>query len=122
MVYPRYSALFPEVKSTRDRLEKDYTSLQAETEEKAKSMTHDEAVKFLSEYGNRTAQSMLYEWNQLAQTLIVKYNDMSVKRTNEQGQYEKTPGGNQRPVLRPGYPDAYRHQIIKQTGDRFLNK
>lgn len=47
---------------------------------------------------------------------------MSVKRTNEQGQYEKTPGGNQRPVLRPGYPDAYRHQIIKQTGDRFLNK
>ena len=122
MVYPRYSALFPEVKSTRDRLEKDYTSLQAETEEKAKSMTHDEAVKFLSEYGSRTAQSMLYEWNQLAQTLIVKYNDMSVKRTNEQGQYEKTPGGNQRPVLRPGYPDAYRHQIIKQTGDRFLNK
>ena len=122
MVYPRYSALFPEVKSTRDRLEKDYTSLQTETEEKAKSMTHDEAVKFLSEYGSRTAQSMLYEWNQLAQTLIVKYNDMSVKRTNEQGQYEKTPGGNQRPVLRPGYPDAYRHQIIKQTGDRFLNK
>ena len=87
--------------------------------------------------GSRLLASRLYSWpfdavrcigccsavhRLVAQTLIVKYNDMSVKRTNEQGQYEKTPGGNQRPVLRPGYPDAYRHQIIKQTGDRFLNK
>ena len=122
MVYPRYSALFPEVKSTREQLEKDYASLQTEVETKAASMPHDEAVKYLSAYSHRTAQAMMDVWNQLAQTLIVKYNDMAVKRTNEQGQYEKTPGGNQRPVLRPGYPDTYRHQIIKETGDRFLSR
>ena len=122
MVYPRYSALFPEVKATRERLEKDYTSLQAEVEAKAASMAREEAAKYLSAYSHRTAQAMLDEWNQLAQTLIVKYNDMAVKRTNAQGQYERTPGGNQRPVLRPGYPGTYRHLIIQETGDRFLSK
>ena len=122
MVYPRYSALFPEVKATRERLEKDYTSLQAEVEAKAASMAREEAAKYLPAYSHRTSQAMLDEWNQLAQTLIVKYNDMAVKRTNAQGQYERTPGGNQRPVLRPGYPGTYRHLIIQETGDRFLSK
>lgn len=122
MVYPRYSALFPEVKAARDQIEQDYNSLQAEVEAEAASMSQGQAVKHLSAYSHRAAQSMLDVWNQLAQTLIVKYNDMAVKRTNEQGQYEKTPGGNQRPVLRPGYPETYRKHIVKETGNRFLSK
>jgi len=60
------------------------------------------------------------EWNQLAQLIIVKYNDMAVKRTDENGQYEKTPGGDPKPTLRPGYPESYKRLIIKETGDRFL--
>ena len=122
MVYPRYSALFPEVKAARDQIEQDYNSLQAKVETEAASMSQGQAVKHLSAYSHRAAQSMLDVWNQLAQTLIVKYNDMTVKRTNEQGQYEKTPGGNQRPVLRPGYPETYRKHIVKETGNRFLSK
>ncbi|MGM9620740.1 MAG: C69 family dipeptidase [Bacteroidaceae bacterium] len=122
MVYPRYSALFPEVKAARDQIEQDYNSLQAKVETEAASMSQEQAVKHLSAYSHRAAQSMLDVWNQLAQTLIVKYNDMAVKRTNEQGQYEKTPGGNQRPVLRPGYPETYRKHIVNETGNRFLSK
>ena len=122
MVYPRYSALFPELKAERDRLEMDYTSLQQQVENEAGDMPDDKAIKHLTAYSHRAAQGMLDVWNQLAQRLIVKYNDMAVKRTNEQGQYEKTPGGNQRPVLRPGYPETYRKRIVEQTGNRFLNK
>jgi len=44
---------------------------------------------------------------------------MAVKRMDDNGQYEKTPGGDPRPVLRPGYPEKYRQQIIKQTGSRY---
>jgi hypothetical protein len=62
---------------------------------------------------------MMDEWNQLAQLIIVKYNDMAVKRMDENGQYEKTPGGNPRPVLRPGYPESFRRQIINQAGNRY---
>lgn len=119
MVYLRYNLLFPELQKVRDRLEKDYNSLQAEVESKAASMSKDEAVKYLSAYSHRTASAMMDEWNQLAQLIIVKYNDMAIKRMDESGQYEKTPGGNPRPVLRPGYPERFKREIIKQTGDRY---
>ena len=119
MVYLRYSLLFPELQKVRDRLEADYNSLQAEVEQKAAAMSKDEAVKYLSAYSHRTAGAMMDEWNQLAQLIIVKYNDMAVKRTDENGQYEKTPGGDPRPVLRPGYPEKFKREIIKQTGERF---
>ena len=62
---------------------------------------------------------MLSQWMELGQRLIVKYNDMAVKKTDEQGRYLKTPGGNQRPVDRPGYPIEYRRQIVKQAGERY---
>lgn len=120
MVYLRYSLLFPELQKVRDRLEADYNSLQAEVEQKAAAMSKDEAVKYLSAYSHRTAGAMMDEWNQLAQLIIVKYNDMAVKRTDENGQYEKTPGGDPKPTLRPGYPESYKRLIIKETGDRFL--
>ena len=119
MVYLRYSLLFPELQAVRDRLEKDYNSLQADVESKAASMGKEEAVKYLSDYSHRTASAMMDEWNQLAQLIIVKYNDMAVKRTDENGQFEKTPGGNPRPVLRPGYPESFKRQIIKQTGSMY---
>ncbi|MBQ5937733.1 MAG: C69 family dipeptidase [Bacteroidaceae bacterium] len=119
MVYLRYSLLFPELQKVRDKLEKDYNSLQAEVESKAASMSKEEAVKYLSAYSHRTASAMMDEWNQLAQLIIVKYNDMAIKRMDESGQYEKTPGGNPRPVLRLGYPERFKREIIKQTGDRY---
>ena len=119
MVYLRYNLLFPELQKVRDRLEADYNSLQTEVEDKAASMSKEEAVKYLSAYSHRTAGAMMDEWNQLAQLIIVKYNDMAIKRMDESGQYEKTPGGNPRPVLRPGYPERFKREIIKQTGDRY---
>ena len=119
MVYLRYNLLFPELQKVRDRLEADYNSLQAEIEGKASAMDKDEAVKYLSAYSHRTASAMMDEWNQLAQLIIVKYNDMAVKRTDENGQYEKTPGGDPKPVLRPGYPENFKREIIKQASSRY---
>ena len=119
MVYLRYNLLFPELKKVRDKLEKDFNSLQDEVESKAASMSKEEAVKYLSAYSHRVAGAMMDKWNQLAQLIIVKYNDMAVKRMDENGQYEKTPGGNPRPVLRPGYPEAFKRELIKQTGSRY---
>lgn len=119
MVYMRYNVLFPELKKVRDRLESDYNSLQTKTEEEASKMSEAEARKFLSAYSHRTAQGMMDEWNQLAQLLIVKYNDMTMKRMDENGRWEKTPGGNQRPVLRPGYPESYRRKVAGETNSRY---
>ena len=119
MVYLRYSVLFPELQKVRDRLETDFNNLQADVESKAAAMSQEEAVKYLSAYSHRTAGAMMDEWNQLAQLIVVKYNDMAVKRMDENGQYEKTPGGNPRPLIRPGYPENYRRQIVNQAKGRY---
>ena len=119
MVYLRYNLLFPELQKVRDRLEADYNSLQPDIESKAAAMGKEDAIKYLSAYSHRSASAMMDEWNQLAQLIIVKYNDMAVKRTDENGQYEKTPGGDPKPVLRPGYPENYKRQIIQQTGTHY---
>ena len=119
MVYWRYETLFPEVEKRRNRLEADYASLQSATESEAAGMDKAAATQFLTAYSHRSAQNMMYEWNQLAQYLIVRYNDMAVKRVNDKGEWEKTPGGNQRPVMRPGYPEEFRRRIVSEDGKRY---
>lgn len=113
MVYPRYSVLFPELQSVRDRLEKKYFSQQREIEDKAKSLyasSPSEAVRYLNEYSCREAQQMLDEWKKLATLLIVRYNDMAVKKMKD-GKYLKTKDGLIVPVERPGYPKEYARRM-----------
>ena len=119
MVYYRYCTLFPELQTLRDQLDKDYNALVEQTDKEAATMDEMNARKYLSAFSHRAAQNMLSQWMELGQRLIVKYNDMAVKKTDEQGRYLKTPGGNQRPVDRPGYPIEYRRQIVKQAGERY---
>ncbi|MCD8285192.1 MAG: C69 family dipeptidase [Prevotellaceae bacterium] len=122
MVYYRYVQLFPELKATREKLEGDLNALQAEIEENAKGMDERQARRYLSEYSYRHSENMMDQWMMLAQRLIVKYNDMVEKQTDENGQWRKTPGGNQLPVVRPGYPESFRHRIETETGDRYIVK
>ncbi len=119
MVYMRYSLLFPELQKVRDALESGFNSQQQALEQKALALPAPEARKLLSDYSCRQSQRMMDEWMQLAQLIIVKYNDMAVKRVDENGQYLKTPGGYQVPVSRPGYPERYRRAIIQATGNRY---
>ena len=122
MVYYRYNLLFPELQSVRDRLEKDFNSLQATMENKAKELGEVEGKKYLSDYSLRMAGMMMDEWMQLAQKLIVKYNDMCIKKVDEQGNYILTPGGEPIAPDRPGYPEEYRRKMVEESGDKYLLK
>ena len=77
-----------------------------------------EAIQFLTEYSNNTAQQMLARWKQLAIYLIVKYNDMAVKPEKD-GKFMRTKTGLGASVERPGYPEKVARELIKQTGDRY---
>ena len=122
MVYPRYSQMFPSLKSVRDSLEKSYFKNQASVEAKAQqlySSDKEAALKYLNNYSNTQAQQMLARWKQLATYLIVKYNDMAVKPEKD-GKFLRTKTGIGVPVERPGYSNYSRRALIKQTGDKFL--
>lgn len=122
MVYPRYSQMFPSLKSVRDSLEKSYFKNQESVEAKAQelySSDKEAALKYLNNYSNTQAQQMLARWKQLATYLIVKYNDMAVKPEKD-GKFLRTKTGIGVPVERPGYSNYSRKALIKQTGDKFL--
>lgn len=123
MVYPRYSLMFPTLKEVRDSLDSSYFAAQAGVEKKAQELyaqNPQAAVKYLNDYSVEKAQQMLARWNQLFEFMVVKYNDMIIKPTDKNGTFEKTQYGlGVRPV-RPGYPEKYAKELVKQSGDKFL--
>ena len=121
MVYPRYSMMFPSLKTVRDSLEASYFANQAAVEVNAKELykdNKDAAIKYLNDYSNQKAQQMLARWRQLAFYLIVKYNDMTVKPEAD-GKFTRTKEGIGATVERPGYPEAFKEKLVKETGDKF---
>lgn len=123
MVYPRYSLMFPTLKEVRDSLDNSYFAAQAGVEKKAQELyaqNPQAAVKYLNDYSVEKAQQMLARWNQLFEFLVVKYNDMIIKPTDKNGTFEKTPYGLGATPVRPGYPEKFAKQLVKQSGDKFL--
>ena len=121
MVYPRYSLLFPSLKEVRDSLERSYFDLQTATEKKALALHEQQpelAGKYLNAYSVEKAQQMLNCWKQLAWHLIVKYNDMII-HPEENGKFTRDKFGLGSRPKRPGYPEAYKRALIRQTGDKF---
>lgn len=112
MVYPRYSQIFPELKTVRDSLEASYFAQQADFEKKAMELyvtDKQAALRLLNEYSVDKAQQMLAEWKNLAIRIIVKYNDMGVKQEKD--------GKIQKKVMRPSYPESFARKLVKETGD-----
>ncbi len=122
MVYPRYSQMFPALKEVRDSLEQSYFVEQKQIEDHASQLYANDkaaALKYLNDYSNEKAAQMLARWKQLATYLIVRYNDMAVKPVNADGTFKRTSTGLGARVERPGYTDAARSVLVKQTGDKF---
>ena len=119
MVYPRYSMMFPSLKEVRDSLDASYDKLQAETEVKALSLEGNARIKFLTDYSCQKGDEMIERWRQLAYFLIVKYNDMVVKPTDENGTFKRNKFGGGDRIQRPGYPERFAKDLIRQTGSKF---
>ena len=112
MVYPRYSQLFPELKAVRDSLETSYFANQTSIEKQAADLYKTDkaaALKLLNNYSNTKADEMLVSWKHLATRIIVKYNDMAVKKEKD--------GKLLQSVTSPGYPASFGRKLVKETGD-----
>lgn len=121
MIYPRYSQMFPSLKTVRDSLENKYFANQKSIEDKALSLYNTDkqaALKYLNNYSNQQAQDMLATWKSLATYLIVKYNDMAVK-PEENGHFKRTRTGLGARVQRTGFPEGYAKELVKATGNKY---
>ncbi|MCD8236506.1 MAG: C69 family dipeptidase [Prevotellaceae bacterium] len=124
IVYPYYSKMMPDLVSARTELEDDFFAKQKNLETEAKSLyeqSPDKAVELLTSYGLDAAAKMMNRWQRLFQYLVVKHNDMVVKKEKD-GKFEKTPYGYCVPVARPGYSADYWKKVADETKDRYLLK
>lgn len=124
MVYPYYEKMFPDLLEARNMLEEHYYET---TEDKAKllNMYNKDKAKCINEltlYSKLSATNMMVAWTDLFQFLVVKHNDMAQKKTDSKGEFTKTKDGLAEPPTRPGYPESFRRQIVKETGDKYLMK
>ena len=121
MVYPRYAQMFGSLQTVRDSLDNSYFAAQAEVEAKALELSKTDrqaAVDYLSKYTSDKAVQMLDTWKNLATYLIVKYNDMVVKE-DVNGKFVRDKFGLGKRPTRPGYPERYARELVKQTGTKF---
>jgi dipeptidase len=112
MVYPKYSLMVGDVKAAQSFLEGQFMAQQAETEAKAAQLYKQspaEAREYLTQYSLSCARQTVKEWTKLAEKLIFKYNDGTVR--NEFNAPKS-----------PGYPDAWKEIVVKERGDRFKMK
>ena len=120
MVYPRYSALFPDLKQVRDSLEHSYFAQQKQVEDKALQLEGAARQKFLNDYTCQKADEMIARWRQLSTFLIVRHNDMARRPVDEKGNFKRGKYGLGATVERPGMPESFRRELINRTGNKLI--
>lgn len=121
MIRPRYDLMIGDLRTEQNRLEDMYASAQEGIESTALKLYAQDQAKakaFLTDYTNMCANTAVESWKKLGEFMIVRYNDGVVKRMKN-GQIEKPKTGNCAPVVRPGFPEEFKKEIVKQTGDRY---
>lgn len=122
MVYPRYDLMIGDVRATQQELENTLNAAQSGIESAALKLWEtdpDQAKKLLTSYTNLTAQSTFDTWKRLGEYLVVKYSDGVIRRTHPDGSFQRNSIGQPAGVIRPGYPEDFLREYVKQTGDRY---
>ncbi|MGE5398003.1 MAG: dipeptidase [Chitinophagales bacterium] len=109
LAYSRYSDIIPEIQTLQRELEGSFASEIPEVDKKALSLykkTPQAARDYLTDYSCRQGQMTMEKWENLWQTLFVKYMDGNVR--DEKGK-----------VQHPPYSENWYKAIVDSTGDRY---
>lgn len=117
IVYQRYSLIMPDVQKVQQELETAFELEQDGIILEAQKLDGDERTAFLTKKTASYAHRMMKRWKQLFGYIVVKYNDMVIKREKD-GHFDTICHEKCR-VDNPGYPVEYRDKIAKETGKRY---
>lgn len=122
MIYPKYSLVVDDMKRVQGDLEKEIYEKSKIVEQNVLAcigVSPKYGMKMLNDFTCEAAETALTEWKKFGEYIIVKYNDLVVK-PEQNGEFKRTETGIGAPVIRPGYPEEYKRELVKQTGDKYL--
>lgn len=118
--YLRYDAMIPDILKLQKKLESQFIAYTPAVDNAAQNLWNagnkTEAVDFLTNYSDNQAEGMTREWKNLWHFLLVKYMDGNIKK-EKNGVFERTDAGMAPNPDQPGYPDSWKKEVVKQTGD-----
>ena len=116
MVYPRYSMMIGDLRKAQNELEDYYFADQDKVLASIKDKNPTERRNFLNRKSTAYAEKMMKRWDELAKYLIVRYNDLVVRKVGKDGKFVRWGYDT------PGYDQQFIDAIQKSTGDRYLLK
>ena len=116
MVYPRYSMMIGDLRDAQSELEDYYFADQDSVLSAIEKLTHMERRDYLNKKSIAYADRMMRRWDKLSKYLIVKYNDQVVRRTDENGNFQRWGYDT------PGYGKPFIDAVGPATGDRYRLK
>jgi len=81
--------------------------------------TPELAAEFLTTFSHNAASSVVNDWRDLGNFLLVKYLDGNVKQEQD-GEFLRNEWGFPKSPLHPNYPDSWKKTLIEETGDKLL--
>ncbi len=125
MAYNRYNPMIEDIRTVQKRLEDQFEKEVLDNDRIAKAIydtNPDMAIQYLTDYSNNAAESSTAEWKRLGEFLMVKFLDGNVKSQNPDGSFYTNEYGTPDKVQFPGYSKEYYEEIVRKTGDHFLQK
>ncbi len=128
MVYPYYEKMFPDLLSYRESLDRSFGARVPVWE---KTVMGGDSIYnvYTTNFTNECAEQMMQQWTELFRYLVVRHNDMALKKVADGGvnvpigkRFKKTEHGLAETPDRPGYPEAYRKAIVEKEGEKYLMK
>lgn len=121
--YLRYDVMSADIRKAQKQLEDFYAQTVPSIDKTADKLYKEnpaKALEFLTTYSVNTANALVAKWQNLFEFLVVKYIDGNIKQ-EENGvfKWNKYNGAPAR-VGNPQYPDWWKKQVIKATGDKLL--
>jgi dipeptidase len=120
--YTRTSLLIGDLQKKQSELEKGYLDETKNIDKTAAAMYKENpanAINYLTDYSVKAGNKTVSEWKDLYKFLFVKYVDgnVKVKKPVPAGYKYVNPD-----ISQPGYSEEWLRMIVRETGDKFLEK
>lgn len=122
MIYPKYSLVIDDMREVQSTLENSIYERSRAVEAEAAAVYASSpryAQQMLTEFTCLAAEETLEAWKAFGEKVIVKYNDFVIKRENN-GRLQRSSTGLAGGMTRPGYPEEYWREVVRQSGERYL--